>query len=195
MNWLAHVLLSEPSPAFRIGNLLPDLLPRAATASIPEIYQRGMSCHRRIDAFTDLHPVVRRSVQRISAPHRRFAGILVDVFYDHFLSAEWERHCAQPLDGFVAEFYDSFAAHQPELPAEMFGILQRMRAENWLGSYRELAGVELTLARIGRRLRRPINLGMAIVELEQQYELLRSDFEEFFPQLCTYVESDPVQPG
>jgi acyl carrier protein phosphodiesterase len=195
MNWLAHVLLSEPSPAFRIGNLLPDLLPRTAVATISPAFQRGMSCHRRIDAFTDSHPVVRHSVQRISAPHRRFAGILVDVFYDHFLSAEWERHCAQPLAEFVAEFYDSFAAHPSELPAETFGILQRMRVENWLGCYQDLAGVELTLARIGRRLRRPIHLGMAVVELEAQYELLRSDFEEFFPQLRAHLESDPVQPG
>ena len=187
MNWLAHLLLSESDPAFRIGNLLPDLLNAADVAAIPPVFQRGMECHRRIDAFTDSHPVVRRSVQRVSAPHRRFGGILVDVFYDHFLSVDWKNYCAQPLEQFVADFYVSFDAQQTQLPAETFGHLQRMRAENWLCSYRELAGVQLTLERIGRRLRRQVNLGAAVTELEQQYDLLREDFGEFFPQLRAHV--------
>jgi acyl carrier protein phosphodiesterase len=189
MNWLAHLLLSEPAAAFQIGNLLPDLLPASELTTISPVFQRGMACHRRIDTFTDLHPVVRRSVQRVSAAHRRFGGILVDVFYDHFLSTGWNNYCSQPLEQFVADFYASFDVHQAQLPAETFGHLQRMRTENWLCSYWELAGVQLTLERIGRRLKRQVNLGAAVIELEQNYDLLRADFGEFFPQLQAHVES------
>jgi acyl carrier protein phosphodiesterase len=189
MNWLAHLLLSEPSAAFQIGNLLPDLLPASEAAMIAPVFQRGMACHRRIDVFTDSHPIVRRSVRRVSAAHRRFGGILVDVFYDHFLSTEWTSYCSQPLELFVADFYDSFDSYQAQLPVETFGYLQRLRTENWLCSYRELAGVQLTLERIGRRLRRQVNLGEAVIELEQNYDLLRADFGEFFPQLRAHVES------
>src|SRR5262245_27969290 len=104
MNWLAHLLLSEPTSAFRIGSLLPDFVRPPLLAGLPIDFQRGIECHRRIDAFTDAHPIVRRSVGRFVPPYRRFAGILVDVFYDHFLARDWTAHASIPLTDFVGEF-------------------------------------------------------------------------------------------
>jgi acyl carrier protein phosphodiesterase len=189
VNWLAHLLLSEPSSAFRLGNLLPDLLNAAELADMPAAFQRGIECHRRIDAFTDTHAVVRRSVQRVPASHRRFAPVAVDVFYDHFLSTDWEAHSPQPLSDFLGEVQASFAEHHALLPEVIQDCLLRMRTENWLGSYRELPGVWLTLERIGRRFRRPVALGGMLVELERHYRDFAGDFAEFFPQLRAHVES------
>lgn len=187
MNWLAHLVLSEPSPAFRIGNLLPDLLTAAELAGVPAIYHAGIACHRRIDAFTDAHPVVRRSVRRVSPSHRRFAPILMDVFYDHFLSTHWDDYWRQPLEVFLKEVYGSFDAQRTRLPVGVHGHLQQMRAENWLGCYREIAGIQLTLERIQRRFRREVALGKAVIELERNYNSLKTDFEEFFPELRAHV--------
>jgi acyl carrier protein phosphodiesterase len=194
MNWLAHLVLSERSPTFRIGNLLPDLMGAAELATMPGVFQRGIECHRYIDGFTDRHPVVRRSVQRFVAPHRRFAPILVDIFYDHFLSANWAQHWPQPLDVFVREIYVSFDGHREQLPATTFGHLERMGEENWLSSYQEITGVRLTLERIARRLRRPVNLGEAVTELVRNYDGLQADFDEFFPELRAQVEARLVNP-
>lgn len=188
MNWLAHVLLSEPTPTFRIGNLLPDLMNAAELAALPAVFQRGVVCHRSIDAFTDKHPLVRRSIQRVSTKHRRFAPILVDVFYDHFLSVSWKQHCPQQLDKFLTDIYTSFDTQRDQLPGTVFGHLHQMRTQNWLGSYQNFAGIRLTLERISRRFRRQVKLGDAGAELEDNYEALRTDFEEFFPKLCTHVE-------
>ena len=193
MNWLAHLVLSERSSAFRLGNLLPDLVSRTELAAMPEIFRRGIECHRRIDIFTDRHPVVRRSVQRVSATRRRFAPILMDIFYDHYLSVHWERHCSQPLDEFVQEIYASFDQHGAQLPPATVGHLERMRAENWLSSYREIDGVRLTLDRISGRLRRRVELGEAVVELVQNYTPLEADFAEFFPELRAHVETHAVR--
>src|SRR4051794_25034383 len=114
MNWLAHLVLSEPSSAFRIGNLLPDILPWSEWRALPAKYQGGIECHRVIDSFTDSHPVFRRSVGRVGAPFRRYAGILIDVFYDHFLASLWSRYAMVPLDQFAAEFYNSLPAHRDD---------------------------------------------------------------------------------
>jgi len=189
MNWLAHLVLSDRSPTFRIGNLLPDLMTRPELDAVPQTFRAGIECHRRIDAFTDAHPVVRRSAQRMSPPHRRFAPILVDIFYDHYLTVKWNQHWAQPLDEFVEEIYGSFEAHGMQLPPFTFGVLERMRAENWLGSYGDITGVRLTLERVARRLRRPVQLGNAVDELQRNYEALEVDFNEFFPELRAYVQS------
>lgn len=195
MNWLAHVLLSEPTAAFRIGNLLPDLMNASELTELPVVFQPGVACHRRIDAFTDKHPVVRRSIHRVSAKHRRFAPILMDVFYDHFLSVTWEQHCEQQLETFLIDTYASFDTHSNQLPATVFGHLHQMRTEDWLGSYRDIAGIRLTLERISRRFRRRVELGTAVTELENNYGDLRGDFEEFFPELRAHVASRPTQPG
>ncbi len=188
MNWLAHLVLSEPSSAFRIGNLLPDILPWSEWAALPAKYQRGMECHRVIDAFTDSHPIFRRSVRRVDGPFRRYAGILIDVFYDHFLARMWSHYAAVPLEEFAAEFYASLPAHRNDLPATAYTRLLQMKAGDWLCSYRELHGVRRALEGIGTRFRKPLELGEATAELEMRYHALSDDFVEFFPALRSRVE-------
>jgi acyl carrier protein phosphodiesterase len=189
MNWLAHLLLSEPTPAFRIGNLLPDFVKPPLLEGLPGDFQRGIACHRRIDAFTDAHPVVRRSIGRFDPPFRRFAGILVDVFYDHFLAVDWPVHASIPLTDFVAEVYAGIELHREDLPFLAYERLTQMRSGNWLYRYGDLPGIETTLRRLGGRLRRPFDLAAATLVLDRHYDSLRSDFTEFFPQLRTHAET------
>jgi acyl carrier protein phosphodiesterase len=187
MNWLAHLLLSEPSPEFRIGNLLPDILGQAELAELPEKFQYGISQHFRIDAFTDSHPVVKQSVRRISPQFRRYAGILVDVFYDHILARDWDSHAVVSLEDFAASVYASFDAYRSEIPPTAFSVFERMRAGDWLCSYRQTDGIRLTLDRLGSRLRKPAALGRATEELEFHYTNFQADFTAFFPDLRAKV--------
>jgi len=189
MNWLAHALLSENSAAFRLGNLLPDFLTALELAQLDAVFQPGMACHRRIDAFTDQHPVVRRSVRRF-VTHRRVAPVLVDVFYDHFLATDWAQYSAQPLESFIAEVYEAFTVHRAQLPEILGPPLQRMSAEDWLGSYRDFAGLRRTLMRMERRFRRRVDLVGGVTELEKNYAELHADFREFFPELRAAVRPD-----
>jgi acyl carrier protein phosphodiesterase len=190
MNWLAHLVLSEPTSAFRIGNLLPDILPWSEWRMLPAKYQGGIECHRLIDSFTDSHVLFRRSVNRIEAPFRRYGGILVDVFYDHLLARTWSRYERIPLIQFAAEFYDSLPEHQVDLPPLAYSRLLQMKAGDWLCSYRELAGVRRALEGIGSRFRKPVPLGEATAQLELHYHGLSDDFAEFFPELSLYVDGD-----
>ncbi len=187
MNWLAHLYLSEPSPAFRIGNLLPDLLPLPALQSLEPEMQRGVEQHRRIDAFTDSHALVRASICRIEPPFRRFGGILTDVFFDHFLARQWAAFSNQPLTDFVEEVYGSFTTHQAQIPFEAHAALQHMEANDWLRSYQHLDGLSRALHRIGRRFRRPVPLDEAMPLFERHYEAFQADFAAFFPELVVHV--------
>lgn len=193
MNWLAHLFLSEPTAAFRIGNLLPDLVPAASLRELPAEFLRGVECHRRIDAFTDSHPVVRRSIARLAPPHRRFGGVLMDLFYDHFLAVDWENHSEVTLEQFTRSVYADFEANRHELPPAATETLQGMRNADWLCSYRETANVRLSLDRIGSRLRKPQALGGSVAELERNYAALHADFTEFFPELRAHVQKASVE--
>jgi acyl carrier protein phosphodiesterase len=187
MNWLAHLYLSDSSPEFRLGNLLPDLLRPVEIQRLPGEFLAGVACHRRIDAFTDRHLAVWRSKQRIGGDHRRYAGIIVDVFYDHLLAKNWSRHMEMPLAQFTEEIYASFHELSPRVPVHVRERLAQMRAEDWLGCYREVAGVRLTLQRIAARLRRPAELGSAADALEQHGPAFEEDFDVFFPELCAHI--------
>ncbi len=187
MNWLAHLYLSEPNAAFRIGNLLPDMVSPQSLASLPEGFQRGIQQHRRIDAFTDAHPIVRRSIQRVESPFRRFGGILCDLFYDHFLARDWHLYSQESLPEFASAVYESFEQYRDCIPVEAWTPLRLVCTADLLCSYREVSGIEHALGRIDLRLRRSVGLGAAIAVLEKDYEGLRTDFGEFFPELHAYV--------
>lgn len=187
MNWLAHLLLSEPTPAFRVGGILPDLVSAAVLENLPMEFQRGIERHRQVDAFTDSHPIVRRSVQRIQPPLRRFGGILVDIFYDHFLSRNWHIYSDIPLPVFVAECYAAFDATQTHLPPAVFDQLARIRAGNWLLSYGHTAGLAHTLQRLGSRIRRPVDFAPAMMMLESDYDSFHADFMAFFPRIKEHL--------
>ena len=187
MNWLAHLYLSDPSPAFRIGNLLPDMAPVSALTALPPEFRRGVEQHRRIDSFTDSHPIVRQSIYRVGPSFRRFAGILVDVFYDHFLAREWPAFSSTPLPDFATEIYTSFECLRDDIPPEAYTRLEQMRAGDWLCSYRDLSGVSTALGRIAARLSRPAPMADAVFILERHYDSFYSDFSTFFPELRSHV--------
>ncbi len=187
MNWLAHFLLAEPAPVFRVGSVLPDFAPAAVLATLPPAFQAGIAQHRQVDLFTDAHPVVRTSMRRMPPPFRRFAGILTDVFYDHLLTRQWTSYSALPLPAFAAQIYAAIEECRPALPPEVYARLVRLRDADLLCVYGELAGIAQVLGGIGRRLRRPFDLAAALPILEAQYEALQEDFTGFFPELRAHV--------
>jgi acyl carrier protein phosphodiesterase len=191
MNWLAHLLLAEPSPAARLGSILPDFVSVRVLAEMPAAFQPAIRQHRQVDAYTDSHAIFRRSVGRFEPPLRRFGGILVDVFYDHFLTREWAAFSEKPLPEFTGEFYACLESHEGDLPPEVYGWLQQMSAADLLCSYGEIAGLADALRRVGRRLRRPVDLAAAIPVLEANYDAFRGDFATFFPELARYVAANP----
>jgi len=185
MNWLAHLVLSEPDPAFRVGNVLADILPITEIRQLPEAFQAGVARHRAIDSFTDKHPVFRQSVARLDPHFRHYGAVVMDIFYDHLLTAQWPEHSDAQLNEFVAQFHADVESCRTDIPTDAYAILRRMRTGQWLTSYGDIDGVRLTLNRMSLRLRRPFDLGSAADELERHYPELSQDFAEFFPQIRT----------
>lgn len=189
MNWLAHLLLSKPDIESRLGNLLADLVKGAEREQLNDKIKQGIKHHQTIDAFTDSHPIVYRSKQRISSTYRRFAGILIDGFYDHFLAKNWYIYSNQSLDTFTTEIYSSFLDYPEPLPNYANQIITQMAKEDWLGRYRDIEGIEYLLIRLSNRFSQrskskiEIRLEPAINELTNNYIELESDFLEFFPLL------------
>jgi acyl carrier protein phosphodiesterase len=186
MNYLAHALLSSHSPAAIVGGLLGDFVKGSVPAYYDAEIRAAILMHRAIDRYTDAHELHRASRALVSPERRRFAGILVDVFYDHFLVRHWTRFSAQPLSEFTQSIYAALQSRHGSLPERLQSILPHMAGDDWLGSYGDLDAVHAALHGIARRFSRFPRAAVlldGIEELENNYTALEQQFLEFFPQV------------
>lgn len=190
MNYLAHALLAGPQSASRLGAMLGDFVkgPLDSLASqFPIEVVAGIDLHRRIDSFAEGHAAFRASRQRVSSLRRRFSGVMVDMFYDHFLARHWPSFCAQPIEAFTAETYALLAQNRSLLPPRLAQALPHMRADDWLASYRSTGAIGEALDRMSSfRLRRGNPLAGAVDELYADYAGYETDFRSFFADALVF---------
>ena len=186
MNYLAHAFLARATPALLTGGLLGDFVKGRVGDTFAPAVRTGIELHRAIDAYTDAHALVVTSRALIAPARRRFAGILVDVFYDHFLARHWPRHAELPLARFTQHVYAVLWPQRDSFPERLQRILPWMRADDWLASYAELDAVDAALRGIARRFHyaeRARPLADGIDDLQARYPELEQQFLDFFPQL------------
>lgn len=188
MNYLAHLHLGGERPAQLLGSLYGDFVKGPLEGRFPAELEAAIRLHRHIDSFTDSHPLVRQSLARFPDGRRRYAGIVLDVFFDHCLARDWSHYCDQPLQHFTRTVYRALA-DEPALPGRLAQIAPLMAAQDWLGSYRDFETVGDALAGIARRLSRPEGLAGAMSELRGLYNALSDDFAAFYPRLQAFAQA------
>ena len=147
----------------------------------------AVALHRRIDSFSDHHPVFKRSVSRVTPELRRYAGVLIDLFYDHFLARAWPRLEDEPLTDFSGRVYAVLDRHAPLLPANMRPFAEAISRDDWLAGYEQAENVDRALRGLARRRNvAPLTAGHA--ELMRNYAGFEADFEEFLEALVSYAD-------
>jgi acyl carrier protein phosphodiesterase len=189
MNYLAHIYLARQSGPAMVGAMLGDFVKvNDGEHFSPEI-AREISLHRYVDSYTDAHPIVIAAKQLFPEGRRRYAGIVLDVFYDHVLSQRWDAYCATSKQALIERFYQALADHEDVLPEKLQEILPRLIKQDWLGAYGEFSGVELAISRISTRLSRNGHLlREGISDVLQHYEAIASGFDQFFPDLIAFAD-------
>ena len=183
MNFLAHAFLARDDIDLMVGSLMGDFVKGRLDGQYAVPIMRGLILHRRVDTYTDSHPLVVRSRSRISPERRRYAGILVDLFYDHYLAVHWSDYADMPLEKFTASVYASLLERAYLLPERLQQIAPHMARTDWLGSYRSTEAVGEALNRIGTRFKRGNPLLGSVGELHSNYAALEEDFRAFLPQV------------
>ena len=188
MNYLVHLHLSDPDPLVRLGNLMGDFVKgRLDNLPYPAGILRGLRQHRVIDSYTHHSPAVRRSKERIHSRFGYFRGILIDVYYDHFLASNWNQHAGGTLEEFAAQTYRLLEEHHDILPDQLKQVAPRMIQYNWLVSYRDVYIMERALARIGQRLKRKNPLAEGYDELLRNYDELEEDCARFLVEARAFL--------
>jgi acyl carrier protein phosphodiesterase len=187
MNFLAHCYLSGQNPDIITGNFIGDFVKgRELAAVYGEGIAKGVELHRAIDAFTDHHEVVKQSKNRLRPAYRHYSGVIVDIFYDHFLAVGWPAWSETPLDDYAAQVYRLITDQHAILPERVNQMLPYMVRGNWLRNYAHLEGIERVLGGMARRATFQSNMEHATTELRESYDDFKKEFEAFFPELKSY---------
>lgn len=150
--------------------------------------REGIRLHRLIDAFTDTHAVVERSKARLRPEYRKYAPVIADIYYDHFLARDWFLYHHQPLHGYATDAYGLLRTHQALLPERTVVMLNYMEPQNWLVKYATLEGMQRALTGLSRRTAFESNMETAHLFLETHYTDFEEEFNAFFPELRAYVQ-------
>lgn len=186
MNFLAHIYLSGNNELLTIGNFVSDGVRGNKYKNYPEAMQAGILLHRQIDTFTDAHSIFRRSTKKLHKPYGHYSGVIVDIFYDHFLAKNWNNYSEIPLDIYIQNFYKSISNHLDILPPRFQHLTPIMIEGNWLLSYATIEGIQQVLNGMNRRTKNRSKMNEATRELQLFYSKFEDDFTEFFDELIEF---------
>lgn len=183
MNLLAHLLLADLTGHCPIATLKGDFIKGRLEGKYQGRELAALRLHRQVDSFTDQHPITAQSRNLLDPEFRRYAGILTDVFYDHFLVHHWAHYADRPLQQFADEVYQILRQHKQQSLPELQMLTQRIAQSNLLVRYGEEEIISQVLARMSTRLRRANPLALAGNQLTKHRDQLEKHFQEFFPLL------------
>jgi acyl carrier protein phosphodiesterase len=183
MNFLAHIYLSGDNDLIKIGNFMADGIRGKHFETYPLEIQKGIILHRFIDTYTDAHLVFRKSTKRLHEKYHHYAGVIVDVFYDHFLAKNWSNYSDESLIDFTDNFYQSLRDNYDFLSERTKGMLPYMIEYNWLVSYQTVDGIHRILTQMDGRTKNESKMRLASNELKEYYTDFEQEFNAFFEDL------------
>jgi len=189
MNYLAHLVLSGNDKELRIGNFIADSVRGKNLSRFPERIAQGITVHRHIDSFTDTHPIVSESKDLIRPQYGLWSSVIVDLYYDHFLAANWSDYHKVGLEEYTIGFYQDLQDYWDILPPRIQRFYPIMVEYNWIYSYRTVEGMSKILYQMNKRTKGKSNMDKAGNELREHYDVLEEQFRRFFKELQDYSKN------
>jgi acyl carrier protein phosphodiesterase len=170
-----------------VGNFIGDYVKGFELGRYTEMVRKGIMLHRHIDSFTDTNMIVKRSKTRIAEKYHKYSGIIIDIFYDHFLVNTWPAYSETPIEEFVLNVHGILTRYVETLPEGVRLFLPSFIKNNWIQKYSTIEGIEDVLHRMSSRTTLPEETKYAIQVLRDEYDKFHTEFSAFFPALINYV--------
>lgn len=186
MNFLAHFHLAWPDDGLIAGGLEGDYYKGPLRGELPATVENGVRLHRAIDSYTDSHPLIEALRRHFPAGLRRYAGILIDLSFDHYLSQHWETFEGMPLRDFNSAVYRALGSHEHALSAGSRHMYARLVEHDILGLYHNWESIPASAAHIGQRFKKGNPLSDVDAELSPLRAIMEEVFLEFYPQVQVF---------
>ncbi|BFM13703.1 ACP phosphodiesterase [Simiduia litorea] len=190
MNYLAHLALSGPNPDMQVGGFLGDWLKgpiERHSAQWSKRVLQGVALHRSIDAWVDLQVETHNALTLLGDKHRRIAGPVIDIAFDHYLAKTFSQYHHQPLTDFCHRAFMHLNRHEQSMPEQAQGFLRRAQSHRLFERYAERETYLNVVGSLRRRITKPALLDRIEVQLIAKDEELEAIFHRFYPRLCHHV--------
>lgn len=191
MNYLAHSYLSYQKTDLIIGNFIADSIQGNRFEGLTEGIIKGITLHRKIDVFTDSHPIFLASKHRFSKDFDKYSGVLMDIIYDHYLAKNFNLYSPLSLQEHADDIYSLLKNNHEYLPEPAKRFYGYMTERNILFHYSSLEGIETVLTHLSNRIRNRFALQLAIPILEKNYNEIEEEFFIFFDDLQAFCKIQP----
>lgn len=188
MNFLAHAFLSGGDEQVLLGNFVADSVKGRMIENYGTDFRNGVLLHRAIDQYTDNHELVQECNVRLRPYFRKFAGVVTDIYFDHFLARHWDTYSTTPLRQFVEKVYRLLEAHCRQLPPRSQRIIPWMVTQDWLAGYAGFESLHRNFVNMSQRTRFHSGMENAVGVLQQEYDFLENRFQKFFPSLMAFAD-------
>ncbi len=188
MNFLAHIHLSGENELIKIGNFMADGVRGKQYVNFDLEIQKGILLHRAIDTFTDGHPLFRQSTKRLHSRYHHYSGVIVDMYYDHFLAKNWKTYSNETLENYAVSFYQSLQDNHAILTSKIQHILPYLKEHNWLVNYQSVAGLKRILSQMDHRTKNQSLMRFATEELVAHYDEFEAEFSEFYNEILVFAK-------
>ncbi len=188
MNFLAHSYLSKSDDESVVGNMIADFVKGRLKQQYPPQILAGIEFHRKVDTYTDSHPIFLDCKQYIAEENRRYAAVILDIFFDHFLAINWDKYSDIPLEQYAQHIYSILEKNKHNLPLSFQAVLPSMIRNNWFVSYKKIKVIGYALDNISNRISRENSISEAVNDLQDNYQELEKGFFEFFGELVGFKD-------
>ncbi len=188
MNFLGHILLSGSDEDIIAGNIIADAIKGTDYKKFPQKIAQGIVLHRKIDTFTDQNRYFKNSTRRLHPEYHKYAGVISDIFYDHFLAANWHEFSDVPLADLAHDIYELLLKKNTLIPGLTRKILPFMIFNNWLVSYRRIDHLRKVFYNMDKRTGFASKMQTAPNTLLRYYEDFYQDFTAFMKDILKYVD-------
>lgn len=191
MNLLAHLFLSGKDQQITLGNFIADAVKGKQANQYSRKIQQGIQLHHAIDSFTDNHSIVKESIKLLRPKYHMYAGVIIDLAYDHFLAQNWKRYSEMNRAVFINNSYELLLKNFLILPERTKAFLPFMIMNDWLKNYAKLTGLHQSLEGLARRTTFKSGMEHAINDIKIHYDIMEQHFNLFFPDIIHYVKQNP----
>ncbi len=170
-----------------LANLVADKIKGKQYLKYNSKIQKGIRLHRTIDSFSDSNTHTHQITKKLFPHYRHYSRVIVDMYFDHFLSNHWENYSRTSLSAYSKEFYAFAIEHKFIFPQNIQLFIDKLVHYDWLMKYQQLDDLQNILRQMEQRLIFPCEISQSINELKANYHYFEKLFLAFFKQINNYL--------
>ncbi len=187
MNFLAHLFLSGADDLVKFGNFIGDSVKGKSYENFEPNIRAGILMHREIDRFTDSHPIVKQCNTLFRETYGKYAGVVTDIVFDHFLAANWTDYSNESLENFVKNVEKIIETNFDKIPPEAALFVRQFMKHKRMMCYQNLDCLHDVFTKMAQFTSLPSGADAALAVIRTNYPNLRSNFQTFFKDIQIHI--------